>query len=42
MVAAGASHTCAIRHDGSLTCRGDNSFGQLGVPHAMAVYRARR
>ncbi|WP_437892847.1 RCC1 domain-containing protein [Sorangium sp. So ce124] len=37
MVAAGGSHTCAIRHDGSLTCWGDNSFGQLGVPQAMAV-----
>ncbi|WP_437585226.1 RCC1 domain-containing protein [Sorangium sp. So ce1000] len=37
MVAAGGSHTCAIRHDGSLYCWGDNSFGQLGVPQAMAV-----
>lgn len=37
MVAAGGSHTCAIRQDGSLYCWGDNSFGQLGVPQAMAV-----
>ncbi|WP_437318713.1 RCC1 domain-containing protein [Sorangium sp. So ce385] len=37
MVAAGDSHTCAIRQDGSLYCWGDNSFGQLGVPQAMAV-----
>ncbi|WP_437287609.1 RCC1 domain-containing protein [Sorangium sp. So ce406] len=37
MVAAGDSHTCAIRQDGALYCWGDNSFGQLGVPQAMAI-----
>jgi alpha-tubulin suppressor-like RCC1 family protein len=29
-VAAGDPHTCAIKKDGSLWCRGDNKFGQLG------------
>lgn len=32
-VAAGGSHTCAIRDDGTLACWGDDSAGQLdGVP----------
>jgi hypothetical protein len=32
-VAAGGSHTCAIRTDGTLACWGDDSAGQLdGVP----------
>jgi len=29
-VAAGGSHTCAIKTDGSLWCWGNNLFGQLG------------
>ncbi|MCB9730845.1 MAG: hypothetical protein H6744_19920 [Deltaproteobacteria bacterium] len=31
-LAAGASHTCAVRADGSAACFGDNTKGQLGVP----------
>ena len=30
-VAAGASHTCARRADGSLWCWGDNARGQTGT-----------
>ncbi|MEZ4736825.1 MAG: CARDB domain-containing protein [Caldilineaceae bacterium] len=29
-VAAGGSHTCALRQDNSLTCWGDNTYGQIG------------
>jgi alpha-tubulin suppressor-like RCC1 family protein len=29
-VAAGGSHTCAVRSDGALYCWGGNAFGQLG------------
>jgi hypothetical protein len=35
-VAAGGSHTCAIRQDGALYCWGDNNYGQLGVPQTTA------
>lgn len=30
MLAAGSSHTCALLEEGSITCWGDNSYGQLG------------
>jgi alpha-tubulin suppressor-like RCC1 family protein len=36
-VAAGSTHTCAIRQDGALYCWGANNFGQLGVPQATAL-----
>jgi alpha-tubulin suppressor-like RCC1 family protein len=29
-VAAGITHTCALRADGSIWCWGSNTFGQLG------------
>ncbi len=32
-VAMGSSHACAILDNGSLTCWGNNSFGQLGLEH---------
>jgi cytochrome c peroxidase len=35
-VAAGSSHTCALHADGSVTCWGDNSALQLGVPDPSA------
>lgn len=31
MLAAGASHTCALRTDGKIVCWGLNQWGQLGV-----------
>jgi alpha-tubulin suppressor-like RCC1 family protein len=31
-IAAGLYHTCAVIGGGSVTCWGDNRFGQLGVP----------
>ena len=30
MLAAGSSHTCALLEEGSITCWGDNTYGQLG------------
>lgn len=30
-IAAGASHTCAVRRDGTVWCWGFNNFGQVGV-----------
>lgn len=33
-VAAGGSHACATRSDGTLVCWGQNSAGQLGLPLA--------
>jgi alpha-tubulin suppressor-like RCC1 family protein len=31
-VSAGFTHACAVRSDGSVTCWGDDRFGQLGGP----------
>ncbi|MFO0562556.1 MAG: hypothetical protein U0269_31355 [Polyangiales bacterium] len=36
-MAAGASHTCALREDHAVYCWGRNDQGQLGVPVAMSV-----
>ena len=40
-VAAGTSHTCALKADGTVWCWGDNHFGQLGngslAPSAVPV-----
>ncbi len=36
-MAAGASHTCALREDHAVYCWGRNEQGQLGVPVAMSV-----
>jgi len=36
-IAAGSTHSCAIRQDGALYCWGDNAFGQLGVPQATSL-----
>lgn len=36
-VAAGSTHTCAIRQDAALYCWGDNNYGQLGVPQTTAL-----
>ena len=30
MLAAGSSHTCALLEEGSITCWGNNAYGQLG------------
>ena len=30
-LAAGSKHTCAILHDGSVKCWGNNAYGQLGI-----------
>ena len=41
IIAAGASHTCVIHRDGSVSCWGANEYGQLGngtsVPSAVPV-----
>ncbi len=34
---AGGSHTCAILHDGSLKCWGQNTSGQLGQGHTDTI-----
>ena len=40
-VAAGITHTCALRDDGTVACWGSNSWGELGdggtAPHARAA-----
>ena len=36
-VAAGGSHTCAIRSDGKLVCWGSNGNGELGVGNQIDV-----
>ena len=33
MLAAGSSHTCTLLKEGSITCWGNNAYGQLGDGH---------
>jgi alpha-tubulin suppressor-like RCC1 family protein len=40
VLAAGSSHTCALRDDGSLVCWGFNQYGQLGAGHRLDVGEA--
>ncbi|MCA9507292.1 MAG: hypothetical protein KC505_02580 [Myxococcales bacterium] len=36
-ITAGAEHTCALLDDGSIKCWGNNSYGQLGQGHVLAI-----
>ncbi|HVW24904.1 MAG TPA: RHS repeat-associated core domain-containing protein [Polyangiaceae bacterium] len=36
-IVAGRAHTCVRLDDGSVTCWGDNSFGQLGIGNASTI-----
>lgn len=38
MLDAGGEHTCALKEDGTLTCWGANTSGQLGHPYAENIY----
>ena len=37
MVTTGNRHTCALLSDNTVSCFGDNSFGQLGYGHTLKV-----
>ena len=39
-VAAGWSHTCAVKADGELVCFGDNMDGQCDVPPDLGPVKA--
>ena len=39
-VAAGLSHTCAVKADGELVCFGDNMDGQCDVPPDLGPVKA--
>jgi alpha-tubulin suppressor-like RCC1 family protein len=36
-IVSGGAHTCALIHDGTMNCWGDNSFGQLGYGHMDTI-----
>jgi alpha-tubulin suppressor-like RCC1 family protein len=37
VTAAGETHTCALKNDGSVACWGNNYYGQLGLGHTFSV-----
>ena len=41
-IAAGASHGCAVRGDGTLACWGDNFYGQITAPAGTFTHGRRR